>query len=279
MGTTALQTPSTDKKLRSAKMNYFKFLVIVFFILTIGTTSLSAFRLRQANGTNAPSIAPSTPPTAPDSLGPVIFAELIAALDAFKAKDEALSAEMEALKAKVETLIAKDTTLSAKVQRLTSKDTTLTSENAALTKKVDALAARVDNHGEKRKQELKSQGFSIISGRAVKYFSTSKSWDSARAACHGMNGFLLTVDSNTMTNWVKQHGSFWIGLNDKATTDVMVWDSGRALIYENWHSGESFDDLGEAAHENKEKCVGILNNNGYWNDFTCDSTKPYACEI
>ena len=79
-----------------------------------------------------------------------------------------------------------------------------------------------DNHGEKRKQELKSQGFSIISGRAVKYFSTSKSWDSARAACHGMKGFLLTVDSNTMTNWAKQHGSFWIGLNDKVNVTTLL---------------------------------------------------------
>jgi len=272
MGTTALQTRSTNKKLRSVKMNYFKFLVIGFFVLTIETTSLSAFRLRQANGTNAPSIAPSTSPAGPGSLGSVLFAELIAEFDAFKAKDEVLTAEMEALKAKVETL-------TAKVQRLTSKDTTLTSENAALKSKVDALAARVDNHGEKRKQELKSQGFSIISGRAVKYFSTSKTWDSARAACHGMKGFLLTVDSNTMTNWAKQHGSFWIGLNDKATNDVMVWDSGRPLIYENWHSGEAFDDAGESKHKNQEKCVEILNNNGVWNDNNCDLTKPYACEI
>merc|ERR1711962_1568673 len=258
MGTTALQTRSTNKKLRSVKMNYFKFLVIGFFVLTIETTSLSAFRLRQANGTNAPSIAPSTSPAGPGSLGSVLFAELIAEFDAFKAKDE---------------------TLTAKVQRLTSKDTTLTSENAALKSKVDALAARVDNHGEKRKQELKSKGFSIISGRAVKYFSTSKTWDSARAACHGMKGFLLTVDSNTMTNWAKQHGSFWIGLNDKATNDVMVWDSGRPLIYENWHSGEAFDDAGESENENQEKCVEILNNNGVWNDNNCDLTKPYACEI
>ena len=57
-----------------------------------------------------------------------------------------------------------------------------------------------------------------IPGRAVKYFATKKDWDTAKSACHALGGYLLTVDSDTVTNWVKQiSGVFWIGLNDKVS--------------------------------------------------------------
>ncbi len=55
-----------------------------------------------------------------------------------------------------------------------------------------------------------------IPGRAVKYFSTKKDWDSAKSACHALGGYLLTDDSASVNNWVKEKsGVSWIGLNDK----------------------------------------------------------------
>ena len=71
-----------------------------------------------------------------------------------------------------------------------------------------------------RKIELQNQGFDVatIPGRAVKYFATKKDWDTAKSVCHALGGYLLTVDSSTVTNWVKQiSGVFWIGLNDKVS--------------------------------------------------------------
>merc|ERR1719234_787878 len=129
--------PSTNKKSNSARMNYFQFLG--FLILTMKTTSLSAFRLRQANGTKAPSIAPTA--KAQTTAAPKIsgFAILMGEFDALVAKDVAISTKMEELRDKVEALSAKDTTLFSK--------------NAALTRKVEALTKRVDNPGQTRKDE------------------------------------------------------------------------------------------------------------------------------
>jgi len=131
-----------------------------------------------------------------------------------------------------------------------------------------------------RKIELQSKGFDVatIPGRAVKYFATKKDWDTAKSACHALGGYLLTVDSNTVTNWVKQISDvFWIGLNDKATNGNMVWDSQKSYSYKNWHSGSTFDDGGN------EDCVGVNidagKGGGQWNDYPCDWSYPYACEI
>ena len=65
---------------------------------------------------------------------------------------------------------------------------------------------------------MQNNGFDVTSipGRAVKYFSTEKDWDSAKSACHDLGGYLLTVDSDSVTNWATQKDDvFWIGLNDK----------------------------------------------------------------
>jgi len=127
-----------------------------------------------------------------------------------------------------------------------------------------------------REFELRKQGFDVdtIPGRAVKYYPTKKNWDTAKSACHALGGYLLTVDSSTVTNWVKQNPAvFWIGLNDKATNGRMVWDSQRLYSYKNWHSGDTFDDSGN------EDCVGVNIKMGLWNDYPCSWSLPYACEI
>ncbi len=74
-----------------------------------------------------------------------------------------------------------------------------------------------------REFELRKQGFDVdtIPGRAVKYYPTKKNWDTAKSACHALGGYLLTVDSSTVTNWVKQIPAvFWIGLNDKVNVNT-----------------------------------------------------------
>ena len=75
-----------------------------------------------------------------------------------------------------------------------------------------------------KKTELQNKGFDVTSipGRAVKYFSTKKNWDTAKSACHDLGGYLLTVDSDSVTKWVKKTSDvFWIGLNDKVNLIVV----------------------------------------------------------
>ena len=67
---------------------------------------------------------------------------------------------------------------------------------------------------------MQNSGFDVTSipGRAVKYFSTKKDWGSAKSACQDLGGYLLTVDSDSVTNWATQREDvFWIGLNDKVS--------------------------------------------------------------
>jgi len=77
----------------------------------------------------------------------------------------------------------------------------------------------------------------------------------------------------------QQDQDWWIGINDRDTERTWVWDSGEAVTFENWGSGEpnnymasSYDcgviENGDDSFEDREE----------WADRPCSRNKPYICE-
>ena len=64
----------------------------------------------------------------------------------------------------------------------------------------------------------------------------------------------------------------WLGFNDSTTEGAWVWQSGAAVSYTNWASGEPNDSRGE-------DCAEMYSNNGQWNDTDCaDEELAYVCK-
>lgn len=119
-------------------------------------------------------------------------------------------------------------------------------------------------------------------GRALKFFSTQKTFDGAEASCETdlvRRGNLITVTDKAVSDWViAKTVNTWIGLQDKEREGEYKWVSGEPLVYKNYMSTGLVD-------AGTEDCVNanIRNrNNGNdltWNDIPCNWERAYACEI
>jgi len=111
-------------------------------------------------------------------------------------------------------------------------------------------------------------------------------WEVARSACM-RRGYRLTSIATaaedeflSSTALAEEDEDWWIGMNDIATEGTWVWESGEAVGFTNWGSGEpgnysagSYDcgviEDGSAPFEDPEE----------WADRPCDNDKPYICEL
>ena len=67
---------------------------------------------------------------------------------------------------------------------------------------------------------------------------------------------------------------FWIGIHDTTNEGIFTYDSnGETIVYENWSTDEPNNWEGSEG----EDCVEMYDN-GYWNDVSCYSSKPFLCE-
>ena len=66
-------------------------------------------------------------------------------------------------------------------------------------------------------------------------------------------------------------GSYWLGGSDTAVDGKFVWESGNAIIFENWDPGEPSNVT------NILDCV-LLMPDWTWHDYNCNSKFPSICE-
>ena len=102
-------------------------------------------------------------------------------------------------------------------------------------------------------------------------------WDDARAACEGFGTTLATASGFWLNDRLGQAtaslGYTWIGLSDLVQEGVWRWESGVAYRYSRWAPGEPNNSGGS------ENCAGTnFNGVGVWNDFTCNTVLPFACD-
>jgi hypothetical protein len=102
-------------------------------------------------------------------------------------------------------------------------------------------------------------------------------WDDAKRACEAFGTSLATAAGFWVNDRLGQAtaplGYTWIGLSDVAQEGVWVWESGVAYRYTKWAPFEPNNAGGS------ENCVGTnFNGVGTWNDFTCTTVLPFACD-
>jgi hypothetical protein len=69
------------------------------------------------------------------------------------------------------------------------------------------------------------------------------------------------------------YGAHWIGLSDEAVEGRYTWVTGGTARFTSWWSGEPNNCCGG------EHCIGTnFGDVGYWNDYTCSTRLPFACQ-
>ncbi len=103
-------------------------------------------------------------------------------------------------------------------------------------------------------------------------------WTGARDACGKLGAKFVSITSAAENAFlVNATGAiskekWWIGLNDRSSEGTFVWDSGEAVTYKNWHSGEP-------NNQGNEDCTQLWRyTDGTWNDEPCASAFRYVCE-
>uniref|UniRef100_A0A914CQ71 C-type lectin domain-containing protein n=1 Tax=Acrobeloides nanus TaxID=290746 RepID=A0A914CQ71_9BILA len=75
--------------------------------------------------------------------------------------------------------------------------------------------------------------WTIIEDRCLNVYPIAKNWSDASSACHGLGGFLMTVFDQKDTNFIDSKAlnvSFFIGLNDRDSIGIFIWDQPNATI-------------------------------------------------
>ncbi|KAK3582785.1 hypothetical protein CHS0354_035722 [Potamilus streckersoni] len=119
------------------------------------------------------------------------------------------------------------------------------------------------------------------------YLGTEVYWHDAKTACEHQGGYLATIDSMNVQNFVMDrlkdlgfsHNGIWIGLNDEAEELHWRWADGTPLgSFQYWGSGESNQFLTHFL----EDCVHLrYTDGGRWHDSPCDSLTykyNYICQ-
>ncbi|XP_053409086.1 macrophage mannose receptor 1-like [Mercenaria mercenaria] len=110
-----------------------------------------------------------------------------------------------------------------------------------------------------------------VSDRALPYAQ-------ARSDCQKTQGAdLAKITAANMQGFVngkvKQNINYWIGLNDRVTNNVYVWNDETIPLtgYTNWRKGEPNN------YRHHENCAVL--NNGQWNDYNCAARTQYICSM
>uniref|UniRef100_A0A914C393 C-type lectin domain-containing protein n=1 Tax=Acrobeloides nanus TaxID=290746 RepID=A0A914C393_9BILA len=144
------------------------------------------------------------------------------------------------------------------------------------------LSTKIDDVKRKDENEIKklSKTIKILSspvyhfqGKEYIYVDEPESWYDAEANCQRWRGHLVSINSESENNFIKQLHSWyvWIGLNDIAKEDRFEWvDSGK-ITFQLWKTGQPDN------QETNENCTE-QDKYGQWSDKFCFLSRHYVCE-
>ncbi|XP_071477879.1 lactose-binding lectin l-2-like [Diadema antillarum] len=118
------------------------------------------------------------------------------------------------------------------------------------------------------------------------YRTDSLSWTAARDSCVQLGGHLAAIQTpEEMTRvWgylTSMYGTgaarnFWTGLNDRSEEGVFTWTRVGGILPRSssmWRDGEPNNSKGD------EDCIGTFGDGQSLNDYRCDISWPYICEL
>nr|XP_025706172.1 mannose-binding protein A-like [Callorhinus ursinus] len=123
----------------------------------------------------------------------------------------------------------------------------------------------------------KLQTFSLGKKTGKKLYMTNGEtmpFSKVKAPCAELQGTVATpknAEENEAIQNVAKNLAF-LGITDEVTEGQFMYVTGGRLTYSNWKTNEPND------HDSGEDCVTILED-GLWNDTSCHSSFPAACEF
>ena len=118
--------------------------------------------------------------------------------------------------------------------------------------------------------------YGCTSSSSYLYCTDALSQSDASAACSALSATLVSIGDaaeNSTVSTLTGGATVWIGLTDRDVEGTWVWESGEAVSYTSWNSGEPNDSGGEdCVHTN-------YGGTGGWNDISCSSSYPFVCEL
>ncbi|XP_062594565.1 perlucin-like [Saccostrea cucullata] len=118
-------------------------------------------------------------------------------------------------------------------------------------------------------------------GNSCYMLNTQKlTWEQANDNCRGLSARLVEIETKPenifIENIIKKreaNGQAWLGASDNTQENTWIWNySGLPLRFSNWRQGEPNND------EGSEDCMGILSQDGTWNDLPCSALFMFVCE-
>ena len=121
-----------------------------------------------------------------------------------------------------------------------------------------------------------------VTHHCYRFVELKAHWQAAENDCVAWGGptgmgHLVSIASAEEQELVQQLGSGterWIGATDIATEETYVWIDGTPFGFDNWRSGEPNND---GTNGGEEDCAEI-EDDGRWDDQSCDKAKRYICE-
>ena len=84
---------------------------------------------------------------------------------------------------------------------------------------------------------------------------------------HTLQTYLISLNS-------AEEKMFWIGLTDRETEGVYVWESDKSVaMFTDWRNGNPDN------HNGNEDCIHIFRHGRQWNDLNCDEKLYPLCQI
>ena len=117
-----------------------------------------------------------------------------------------------------------------------------------------------------------------VFGGSCYTFQGPRNFQDAANVCQALNAYLVNIGSRSENVALLQFFpgfNFYIGLTDQATEGKwIVYNTGRAPTYTNWHSGQPDNYLGD------QDCAMVWGVHNWitWDDVGCSAAAKFICE-
>ncbi|XP_041376432.1 C-type lectin-like [Gigantopelta aegis] len=112
-----------------------------------------------------------------------------------------------------------------------------------------------------------------------KVYHASKAWIRSLDLCRKSGSKLIVLDTEEKHTAVREYiktnideSWYWIGLDDRKTEGVFLWQNGNHVSFAKWNPGSPNNDM------RKQDCVVLAVSGNWWNDVQCSWKYNYICE-
>jgi hypothetical protein len=113
-------------------------------------------------------------------------------------------------------------------------------------------------------------------GSCLVFVATPATFNNAKAACAAMTAHLAYLKNAAIDTFAEDFvgtTNTWIGLTDRVTEGVFVWDDGSMLGFTNWHTGEPNSGGPSATYQEDCAIIAGARVDKQWDDRPCDATE------